>query len=51
MQKTIVVIVDGEEEVAEGHSGLIEILADWAVVNDYEHYIYDDSQTNITEGQ
>ncbi len=51
MQKTIVVIVDGKKEVAEGDSGLIETLADWASVNGYEHYIYDDSQTNITEGQ
>ena len=44
MEKTIVIVVDEKEEVAHGHSGLIEILADWAVVNDYEHYIYETSQ-------
>ena len=43
MQKTIVVIVDGNKEVAEGDAGLIENLADWASVNGYEHYIYDHS--------
>tara|TARA_R110001592_G_scaffold45387_2_gene145092 strand:+ start:906 stop:1067 length:162 start_codon:yes stop_codon:yes gene_type:complete len=45
MQKTIVVIVDGEKEVAEGDSGLIETLADWASVNGYEHYIYETSRS------
>jgi hypothetical protein len=41
MQKTIVVIVDGKKEVAEGDSGLIETLVDWASVNGYEYSIYE----------
>jgi len=48
MQKTIVVIIDGKKETAEGDAGLIETLADWASVNGYGHYIYDHTLTNTT---